>query len=520
MTWRRMLFAFVSSLNRAPTISFPWSTMINMGGPKYWIHRSAMHFATVSAVLSKIGMHSWSKVPQHTLLQKTIWELSGDSMSKRSKPSVSLKRKVRGNAAGNRGFGGWPLAAHAGHSNSRRTWSRTSGRARLRRRALKNEWLSSGSTSPVSEQLFHCRHHSHRQEAFRPSPSCQPHHCLGQVRAALSLPEKNKSRSSLSGQTAIVSLDVSLASCLWDFPTGTLDLLVGEQPRHHRTTRDDGWNRWGQNRPWPWDNFHRPASLAWWIHPKQRVLTRNVELARPVSGDQHTANERWRDQMPRSRIAAASSGTSSSCLISNGCSFKTCMGSCQHWLILHFIIGPGVTTPVLLMTHAFLALTLCWIGRLHTNPIRSRVHTPLVPSGSAVLGKLLPRIRCRRRHELLLILKMLILLMEELPLSELLLCPSWVCRQSLHLGRPVVYRRWILCAIVLSRECSWATRTTRWTSTSCMVGAAPLWHALINVQGVPARLHPQQRRLGPEAVLKTWSSRSHLGQASPRSPWY
>ena len=34
-----------------------------------------------------------------------------------------------------------------------------------------------------------------------------------------------------------------------------------------------------------------------------------------------------------------------------------------------------------------LTLTLCWVGRSHTNPIRSRVHTPPVPSGSAVLGK-------------------------------------------------------------------------------------------------------------------------------------
>ena len=31
----------------------------------------------------------------------------------------------------------------------------------------------------------------------------------------------------------------------------------------------------------------------------------------------------------------------------------------------------------------------------------------------------------------------------------------------------------------------------------------PLWHALIRVQGVPARVHPRQRRIGPEAVLKT-----------------
>ena len=86
-------------------------------------------------------MYNWYNVPQHTTLQKTILESSGDSITKRSTPSVSLKRKVRGSAAGNPGFGGCPLAAHAGHSNSRRTSSRTSGRAGLRRRALKNSSL-------------------------------------------------------------------------------------------------------------------------------------------------------------------------------------------------------------------------------------------------------------------------------------------------------------------------------------------------------------------------------------------
>ena len=30
----------------------------------------------------------------------------------------------------------------------------------------------------------------------------------------------------------------------------------------------------------------------------------------------------------------------------------------------------------------------------------------------------------------------------------------------------------------------------------------------------PTRLHPRQRRIGPEAVLKTWSSLSHLGHAT------
>ena len=78
-----------------------------------------------------------------------------------------------------------------------------------------------------------------------------------------------------------------------------------------------------------------------------------VTLSLAVDGDQNTANERWRGQMPHSRIAAASSGTSSSCLISNGCSFQTWEAVNQHWLILHFIIGLGVTTRVVLMVHAF-----------------------------------------------------------------------------------------------------------------------------------------------------------------------
>ena len=82
---------------------------------------------------------------------------------------------------------------------------------------------------------------------------------------------------------------------------------------------------------------------------------------------------------------------------------------------------------------------LCWIGRLHTNPIRSRVHTPPVPSGSVVLGKHLPRIRRRRCHELLLILKVLILLMETLPLSELIVrAQAGFAVKACHLGCPIV----------------------------------------------------------------------------------
>ena len=48
--------------------------------------------------------------------------------------------------------------------------------------------------------------------------------------------------------------------------------------------------------------------------------------------------------------------------------------------LLHFWTRSYHTSPV--DDSCFLTLTLCWIGRLHTNPIRSRVHTPPVPSGS------------------------------------------------------------------------------------------------------------------------------------------
>ena len=130
------------------------------------------------------------------------------------------------------------------------------------------------------------------------------------------------------------------------------------------------------------------------------------------------------------------------------------MGSCQHWLILDSIIVQGRYHSSPVDESCFLTLTLCWIGRLHTNPIRSRVHSPRGPQW-------IRRPRDARAKELLLILEMLILLMEKLPLIELFLCTNWVFRQSLHLGRPVVYGRWILCAIVSSWEYSWATRTNR-----------------------------------------------------------
>ena len=122
------------------------------------------------------------------------------------------------------------------------------------------------------------------------------------------------------------------------------------------------------------------------------------------------------------------------------------------------------------------------------------------PSGSALLGKHLPRIRRRRRHELQLILKMLILLMEKLPLSELFLCQAGFA----------------------AKACTWAVQSFK-GGGSCVLSSrlgsvpgppeplaelpppvrlvfcnppgmtAPLWHALINVHG-PARVHPRQNR--------------------------
>ena len=144
-----------------------------------------------------------------------------------------------------------------------------------------------------------------------------------------------------------------------------------------------------------------------------------------------------------SRIAATSSGTLSSCLSQMGVPFKNGKLSTLAHPLLHHWTGRYHTSAV--DDSCFLTLTLCWIGRLHTNPIRSRVHTPPVRSGSAVLGKHLPRISCRRGHELQLILKMLILLMESLPLSELFLCglpPELAPRPSSRLQEvdPVCHR--------------------------------------------------------------------------------
>ena len=115
------------------------------------------------------------------------------------------------------------------------------------------------------------------------------------------------------------------------------------------------------------------------------------------------------------------------------------MGSCQLWHILYFTLdqaSPHQSCRCFRFSDS--GIVLEWAVTHQSDPFPYPYSTG--PSGFAILGKNLLRIRCRRRHELLLILKVLILLMEKLPLSELVLCPSWVCFKGLDLGRPVVYR--------------------------------------------------------------------------------
>ena len=112
--------------------------------------------------------------------------------------------------------------------------------------------------------------------------SRQPHYRLGQVRVALSPPEKNKPRSSLSDQTGIVSLGVSLASGLRDFPTITLDLHVGEQPRVGEVSIVHDIDMTSIVHDIEMTSIVQLHSLGG--SPKQSVSTQNVELTRPVSG--------------------------------------------------------------------------------------------------------------------------------------------------------------------------------------------------------------------------------------------
>ena len=177
------------------------------------------------------------------------------------------------------------------------------------------------------------------------------------------------------------------------------------------------------------------------------------------------------------------------------------------------------STPVLSMIHAF-SLWRCFGFCDYTNPIRSRVHTPSVPSGTAVLGKYLPRIRRRSRHELFWYLCWNCW-WRSCHWADCSCAKAGFAARACTWAVQSFYRMWILCAIVSSWECSKATQNQSLNS-HLLYGVllnppettAPSWHALINVHGVPASFHPRQRRIGADAVLKTCSSWSHLGQAT------
>ena len=163
------------------------------------------------------------------------------------------------------------------------------------------------------EQLFHCRHNFHRQEAFRPSPSRQLHcrqdqvraalslrekngqeafrplsirqpHCrVGQVRVVLSQQEKSEPRSSLSGQTRdCVTLRFFGVAC--EISQQVHSIFLSESnlvPSEPRVVMDEV----GEVRIVHDIEMTSIVQLHFLGgSPKQSVLTQNVELTRPVSG--------------------------------------------------------------------------------------------------------------------------------------------------------------------------------------------------------------------------------------------
>ena len=134
----------------------------------------------------------------------------------------------------------------------------------------------------VSEHLFHCRHHFHRQEAFRPSPSRQPHCRLGQVRAALCRKRTShvqvfQVRPQLCHSTFLWRLACEISQQVHSISASESNLVTFEP----RVMMDEiGKVRIVHD-------FEMTSIVQ--LHsfsgtPKQRVLTQNVELARPVSG--------------------------------------------------------------------------------------------------------------------------------------------------------------------------------------------------------------------------------------------
>ena len=77
--------------------------MINMGGPKYW---SIVQQCTLQPSLKFCQECTIDTTcPNTPCCRKRFWNHPKAQTQKRSTPSVSLKRKVRGNAAGSSGFG-------------------------------------------------------------------------------------------------------------------------------------------------------------------------------------------------------------------------------------------------------------------------------------------------------------------------------------------------------------------------------------------------------------------------------
>ena len=187
------------------------------------------------------------------MLQKTILELSGDSISKRSTPSVSLKRKVRGNAAGSLGFGGCPLAAHAGHELSSYTvenlWSGTT------ETKSPQEFLLARVPTIVMDilnDLLLARRQRFLNNCFTVATifivkrRFVRHHLVSSIAVGikfmlLCLCRKGTSRV----QNFQVRPRLCHSTFLWRLACEISQqvhsiFLVGEQPRHLQTTRDDG----------------------------------------------------------------------------------------------------------------------------------------------------------------------------------------------------------------------------------------------------------------------------------------
>ena len=179
-----------------------------MGGPQYWIHRSATHFATVSAVLSRTH-HVTENIFGATLNRKKIHTECFVETERCWKP----------------GF--W-----------RMSFSCTCQALELSSHVVEDLWLGTTETKSPQEFLLArvptivkdilnylplarcqrflgaCCNHLRRRLASRLSPVHQHQRLLDQAHVVLSPQDKRWPRSDLPDLTGIVSFDVSLASGL------------------------------------------------------------------------------------------------------------------------------------------------------------------------------------------------------------------------------------------------------------------------------------------------------------------